>query len=126
MKGEINVNGTVSWVKEIWHTGGYTSKRAEAQVTDPIVGRWIGWKVVVYNINNDTAVKMESYLDDKADNRWLKVTELTDNGRWYANSHDRVFYSAILPQKMLLLWYRNNYYIFHHRVKYPLYIDYFI
>jgi len=28
---------------------------------------------------------MESYLDDKADNRWLKVTDLTDNGRWYAN-----------------------------------------
>lgn len=94
LKGEIDVNGTVSWVKEIWHTGGYTSKRAETQVTDPIVGRWIGWKVVVYNINNDTAVKMESYLDDKANNRWLKVTDLTDNGRWYANSPDSVFYSA--------------------------------
>ena len=94
LKGEINVNGTVSWVKEIWHTGGYTSKRAEVQATDPIIGRWIGWKVVVYNLNNDTAVKMESYLDDKANNQWLKVSDLTDDGGWYANSPDEIFYSA--------------------------------
>ena len=94
LKGEIDVNGTVSWVKEIWHTGGYTSKRAEVQATDPIIGRWIGWKVVVYNLNNDTAVKMESYLDDKANNQWLKVSDLTDDGGWYANSPDNIFYSA--------------------------------
>lgn len=94
LKGEIDVNGTVSWVKEIWHTGGYTSKRAEVQATDPIIGRWIGWKVVVYNLNNDTAVKMESYLDDKANNQWLKVSDLTDDGGWYANSPDEIFYSA--------------------------------
>lgn len=94
LKGEIDVNGTVSWVKEIWHTGGYTNKRAETQVTEPIIGRWIGWKVVVYNINNDTAVKMESYLDDRANNHWLKVTDLTDNGGWYANEPDPLFYGA--------------------------------
>ncbi|HEY9399261.1 MAG TPA: hypothetical protein VIP29_05125 [Nitrososphaeraceae archaeon] len=94
LKGGININGTVSWIKEIWHTGGYTSDRAEAQVTNSIIGRWIGWKVVVYNMNNDTAVKMESYLDDKANNHWLKVTELIDNGGWYANSPDPVFYGA--------------------------------
>jgi hypothetical protein len=94
LKGGINVNGTVSWLKEIWHTGGYTTKLAEAQVTNSIIGRWIGWKVVVYNMNNDTAVKMESYLDDKANNQWLKVTDLIDNGGWYANSPDPVFYGA--------------------------------
>jgi hypothetical protein len=94
VKGGINVNGTVSWVKEIWHTGGYTDKRAEAQVMNSIIGRWIGWKVVVYNMNNDTAVKMESYLDNKANNHWMKVADLIDNGGWYANSQDLVFYSA--------------------------------
>jgi hypothetical protein len=94
LKGGIDVNGTVSWLKEIWHTGGYTTKLAEAQVTNSIIGRWIGWKVVVYNMNNDTAVKMESYLDDKANNHWLKVTDLIDNGGWYANSPDPVFYGA--------------------------------
>jgi hypothetical protein len=94
LKGGININGTVSWIKEIWHTGGYTSKRAESQVTNSIVGRWVGWKVVVYNMNNDTAVRMESYLDDKANNHWLKVTDLIDNGGWSANSPDPVFYGA--------------------------------
>jgi hypothetical protein len=94
LKGGININGTVSWAKEIWHTGGYTDKRAEAQGTNSIIGRWIGWKVVVYNMNNDTAVKMESYLDNKANNQWLKVTDFTDNGGWYANSPDPVFYGA--------------------------------
>lgn len=94
LKGEIDVNGTVSWTKEIWHTGGYTNKRAETQVTEPIIGRWIGWKVVVYNMNNDTAVKMESYLDDRANNHWIKVTDLIDNGGWYANEPDPLFYGA--------------------------------
>lgn len=94
LKGGIDVNGTVSWVKEIWHTGGYTNKRAETQVTEPIIGRWIGWKVVVYNMNNDTSVKMESYLDNRANNRWVKVTDLVDNGGWYANEPDLLFYAA--------------------------------
>jgi hypothetical protein len=94
LKGGIDVNGTVSWAKEIWHTGGYTNKRAESQVTEPIIGRWVGWKVAVYNINNNTAVKMESYLDDKANNHWLKVADLTDNGGWYANEPDLLFFSA--------------------------------
>ena len=94
LKGGIDVNGTVSWAKEIWHTGGYTSKLTEEQVTNSIIGRWIGWKIVVYNMNNDTTVKMESYLDDKANNNWSKVTDLTDNGGWYANSPDPIFYGA--------------------------------
>ena len=94
LKGRISVNGTVSWIKEIWHTGGYTNSKDKAKVTDSILGRWIGWKVVMYNINNDTAVKMESYLDDKNNNNWVKVTDLVDNGGWFANTPDDIFYSA--------------------------------
>ncbi len=94
LKGDIRVNGEVFWQKEIWHTGGYTDERAKAKVTDSILGRWIGWKVVIYNINNDKAVKMESYLDDKNNNNWKKVTELIDKDGWYADTSDKVFYSA--------------------------------
>jgi hypothetical protein len=94
LKGIIYVDGTVEWKKEIWHTGGYTDARGKAKVTDSILGRWIGWKVVMYNINNNTAVKMESYLDDKNNNNWRKVTDVVDDGGWYANSPDNVFYSA--------------------------------
>jgi hypothetical protein len=92
--GTIDINGNVRWKKEIWHTGGYTDARAVEKVTDSIVDRWIGWKVVMYNINNNTAVKLESYLDDKNNNEWRKVTDLVDDGGWYANSSDKEFYSA--------------------------------
>ena len=95
LKGEIRVNGETFWQKEIWHTGGYTNEKARAVATDnSLLDRWIGWKVVIYNINNDKAVKMESYLDDKNNNNWKKVTELIDKGGWYADTSDKVFYSA--------------------------------
>jgi len=94
LKGVLRINGLSGWQKEIWHTGGYTKTRAVVNATDPILDKWIGWKVVIYNINNDTAVKMESYLDENANNDWRKVTELVDNGGWYADYPDSVFYSV--------------------------------
>ena len=92
--GILRLDGTAGWEKEIWHTGGYTSERDKVKVTNSIIGRWIGWKVVMYNIKNDTQVKLESYLDDKNNNNWVKVTELVDNGGWYTSSLDKEFYSA--------------------------------
>jgi hypothetical protein len=94
LKGILRINGVAAWQKEIWHTGGYTKTRAVVNATDSILDKWIGWKVVIYNINNDASVKMESYLDENANNNWRKVTELVDNGGWYADSPDSVFYSA--------------------------------
>jgi hypothetical protein len=93
LSGSIDDDGSVGWKKEIWFTGGYTNESAQAKPTSSIVGRWIGWKTVVYN-TEDEAVKMESYLDDKDNNHWIRVTNLTDNGEWYADSSDKEFYSA--------------------------------
>jgi hypothetical protein len=93
--GGIHTDGTVEWKKEILFREGYTDGRAKAKVVvDPIIGRWIGWKVVMYNINNNSAVKMESYIDNKNTNYWVQVTNLTDNGGWSAKSSDEKFYSA--------------------------------
>ena len=93
--GGIHTDGTVEWKKEILFREGYTDGRARAKVVvDPIIGRWIGWKVVMYNINNNSAVKMESYIDNKNTNYWVQVTNLTDNGGWSAKSSDEKFYSA--------------------------------
>jgi hypothetical protein len=98
LKGGISADGTISWVKEIWHTGGYTDERGKRKVAESIIGKWIGWKVVIYNINekstNRTIVKMESYLDYNAENKWVKVAEEVDRGGWEASSSDSVFYSA--------------------------------
>jgi hypothetical protein len=92
LSGSIDDDGSVGWKKEIWFTGGYTNESAQAKPTSSIVGRWIGWKTVVYNIDNDEAVKMESYLDDKNNNHWARVTNLTDSGGWYADTSDKKFY----------------------------------
>lgn len=95
MIGLLYADGSIGWNKEIWHTGGYSDERAKATVTtEPVLGRWVGWKVIIYNINNDTAVKMESYLDNLNTNYWVKASEIIDDGRWYASSSDEEFYSA--------------------------------
>ena len=94
LKGRLHVGGYSDWVKEIWHTGGYTTPLAHANATDSIMNRWIGWKVAIYNVNNDTAVRMESYIDISANNTWTKTSELTDNGGWYAASTDAIFDGA--------------------------------
>jgi hypothetical protein len=48
----------------------------------------------MYNINNNSAVKMESYIDSKNTNYWVQVTNLTDTGGWSAKSSDEKFYIA--------------------------------
>ena len=93
--GGIYVDGSVGWKKEIWFIGGYTDEKgADKVTTTPLIGRWIGWKVIMYNIDNDTAVKLESYIDNTNTNFWIKVSDLVDDGGWYSKSNDSEFYSA--------------------------------
>ncbi len=91
----LDANGTVGWKKEIWFPGGYTEEMDRDEVVvDSLLNRWVGFKAVMYNINNNTAVKMESYVDNRDTNYWVQVTNITDDGNWYANSPDAEFYSA--------------------------------
>jgi hypothetical protein len=94
--GGLHNEGSVGWKKEIWHTGGYTDERAKNTVTEPLLDRWVGWKVIIYDmqVNNQTAVKLESYLDDHNNDSWKKVTEIIDNGGWYSRSTDEEFFRA--------------------------------
>ncbi len=95
MIGLLHADGSIGWKKEIWHTGGYSDEKSRIKVTsEPVLGRWVGWKVVIYNINNETAVKMESYLDNLNNNYWVKASEIIDDGGWYAKSSDEEFHSA--------------------------------
>ena len=94
LHGRLFPNGRADWQKEIWHAGGYTAPKGDTIATeDSLLGRWIGWKVAIYNID-DTAVKMESYFDNNSDNNWVKVTEMTDDGGWPARSSDDLYYSV--------------------------------
>jgi hypothetical protein len=95
--GGIHPEGTVRWKKSIWWTGGYTEERFGHKITDPLVGKWIGWKVAMYDImlsNNTTAVKLESYIDLNNNGSWIKVTDIVDSGGWYARTSDTEFFSA--------------------------------
>ena len=95
VKGRLHVNGTANWKKEIWHDEGYTDENGTEQATThPILDKWIGWKVIIYNIDNNSAVKMESYIDSENNNEWKKVTDFTDSGGWYASSSEKDFLDA--------------------------------
>jgi hypothetical protein len=50
-----------------------------------------GWKVVMYNLENNTAVKMESYIDDENNNTWIKVNDFIDRGGWFVSTSDDDF-----------------------------------
>jgi len=90
----LKADGSVFWQKEIWHTGGYTGLRSDIAATHPLLGRWVGLKAIMLNINNESAVRLQIYLDDNATNHWKKVAEVIDNGGWYADTPNDLFYSA--------------------------------
>jgi hypothetical protein len=95
--GGLHPDGTVGWKKSIWWTGGYTEERFKHKVLEEeMIRKWIGWKVIMYNIKigNLTAVRMESYLDIDNNGNWSKVTDFVDSGGWYARTPDAEFYSA--------------------------------
>lgn len=91
--GGLYDNGKVGWKKELWFVGGYTDEKQSNKVTNSLIDRWIGWKVAIYNINNNE-VKLESYLDNTNTNYWIKVTDLVDDGGWYAKMPDSDFFDA--------------------------------
>lgn len=94
LKARILADGNANWKKEIWHHDGdgYTEERDTKQVTDQsIMNRWFGWKVVMYNVENNTAVKMESYIDNENNNTWIKVNDFIDKGDWFASTSDDDF-----------------------------------
>lgn len=67
--------------KEVVHAeGGYTDKRHSSISVDPLRDRWIGIKMVAYNV--DQGVKLELWVDDKADSNWIKIAETSDTGEW--------------------------------------------
>jgi hypothetical protein len=94
LNGGLYIDGEAAWKKEIWHTGGYTDARGVSEIPSSIMNKWIGWKTIMYNIENNSAVKMESYIDMNANNNWIKVSEVEDQGGWYADTSDEIFRSA--------------------------------
>ncbi|HSB56898.1 MAG TPA: HYR domain-containing protein [Nitrosopumilaceae archaeon] len=80
----ISFDGSVAKIqKALYHGGdglGYSQTFFTRGVTTPLDNRWIGMKTVTYNVDNNTAVKIEIWLDEFANNNWRKVYEQVDNG----------------------------------------------
>ena len=76
------VNGEVYFKKKLYHfNGGYTERVAQVQALNNILGKWIGMKFVVYDLN-DGSVKLELWIDNgDMTNNWKKETELVDHGQ---------------------------------------------
>ena len=83
-KGNLFYDGETQFSKEQWHVS--YAKSPTIAATSPLVGKWIGFKFVVYNIvTNDgkPAVKLENWIDANADGKnWEKVYEGGDSGKW--------------------------------------------
>jgi hypothetical protein len=79
--GALSFEGRATFQKEIAHfEGGYTDKRRSSLTVEPLEGRWVGIKMVAYNV--EEGVKLELWVDDRADNHWFKIAETVDSGGW--------------------------------------------
>jgi hypothetical protein len=82
-KGALYYSGATRWEKEQWHSGGYVFGEMGKNI-GPIKGKWIGMKVIMYNViqNDKPAVKLELWVDKNNNNNWIKANEKTDKGGW--------------------------------------------
>ncbi len=65
LNGGLYLDGKVSWKKEIWHTGGYSDARGVSEIPNSLINKWIGWKTVMYNLDDDSSVKWYAYTSDE-------------------------------------------------------------
>ena len=82
-KGDLFFDGSTRFSKEQWHSGGYVFGEFGKNI-GPIEGKWVGLKVIMYNIVQDdkTAVKLELWVDKKNNDEWIKAAEKIDKGGW--------------------------------------------
>ncbi len=87
--GMLSADGDAFFRKKLFHHGGYSDRAAEREgVIDNLQDRWVGIKLVVYNLDGGN-VKLELWVDDGDEtNNWQKATEYVDGGNWDVGSSD--------------------------------------
>ena len=80
--GALSFGGKTWFQKEVVHAeGGYTGKRHSSLSVEPLTdNRLVGIKMIAYNV--DAGVKLELWVDDRADDNWKKMAETIDSGGW--------------------------------------------
>src|SRR5688572_705563 len=88
--GMLSAEGEAYFKKKLFHHGGGYSDRTavEENVVDNLGNRWVGVKMVVYDLAGDD-VKLELWIDDgNQQNKWKKATEYIDDGDWEVSGSD--------------------------------------
>jgi hypothetical protein len=81
MKAFLESNGNTKFAKEPYHIN-YLYTNVENQINQSLLGKWVGMKFIIYNVNqgDTTIAKMEMYVDAANTNTWIKVDEKADTG----------------------------------------------
>jgi hypothetical protein len=83
LKGMLEyTSGRVRWAKEQWHVSYVFAPWLDSPASAD--GKFVGFKAVMYNfqLNGETAVKLEIWVDPNNDNQWQKVYDFIDQGGW--------------------------------------------
>src|SRR5574339_427352 len=75
-------NGTTHFTKEQWHRSQSDTAEADTLTLGNLKDRWIGYKFCIFNINNNTHVKGEIWIDKDDTNTWVKADSFVDDGGW--------------------------------------------
>jgi len=82
-------SGKCTILKDLQHTAGVTPSAANPVTTTTIptglsawIGKWIGIKTVVYNLQDGASAITEHWIDSNNSNIWTKALSYTDQGNW--------------------------------------------
>lgn len=80
-KGNLFYDGKVRFAKEQQHSDGY-SFTSKVDATGSIIGKWVGFKTVMYN-NAQGNVVLQAWINENGDKvTWKKVAEKIDSTGW--------------------------------------------
>ena len=88
--GMLSAEGDAFFKKKLFHHGGGYSDRTavEENVVDDLNDRWVGIKLITYDLAGDD-VKLELWVEDgNGQNKWKKATEYVDDGDWEVSGSD--------------------------------------
>jgi energy-coupling factor transporter transmembrane protein EcfT len=84
----ISADGRFQMKKEQYHVGYVVDKPNTNINLGNLYNKKIGFKAIVYNLDNDSKVKLESFVDVKNEGNgpYVKVHEKIDDGKWGTDS----------------------------------------
>jgi hypothetical protein len=84
----LSIDGKLQMKKEQYHIDYVVDKRNEKIDLGNLTNKKIGFKAIVYNYDNNSKVKLESYVDTQNEGKgpYVKVHEKIDDGTWGLNA----------------------------------------